>query len=225
MIIITGASRGIGAFLLDKYLQNNEKAIGFYNSSQIKPFENIVKVNVTNKFEIEKFISNHQEQLNQITLINAAGTNYNSVAHKADIDKWFEVIRVNLFGTFNVIHSFLPIMREQNFGRIINFSSIVPQKGIPGTSAYAASKSGLWGMTKSIAKENASKGITINNLNLGYFNIGMISEVPMEIQEVIKKEIPVKDFGHPDDIFNTIEYIRNTPYLTGTSIDVNGGLF
>jgi acetoacetyl-CoA reductase/3-oxoacyl-[acyl-carrier protein] reductase len=124
-----------------------------------------------------------------------------------------------------MINALLPKMREQNFGRIINFASIVAQSGIPGTSAYAASKAGLWGMTKAIAVENATKGITINNLNLGYFDIGMIQDVPVEMQEVIKSKIPGKQFGNPDDIFKVVKYLSAAAYITGTSVDVNGGLF
>jgi NAD(P)-dependent dehydrogenase (short-subunit alcohol dehydrogenase family) len=94
-----------------------------------------------------------------------------------------------------------------------------------GTSAYAASKAGLNGMIKSIALENALKNVTVNNINLGYFNIGMINTVPEEMQQRIKEKIPHNEFGDPGNIFNTIQYIRETPYLTGTCIDLNGGLF
>jgi acetoacetyl-CoA reductase/3-oxoacyl-[acyl-carrier protein] reductase len=90
---------------------------------------------------------------------------------------------------------------------------------------YAASKAGLWGMTRSIAVENASKGITINNLNLGYFDIGMISEVSKEYQEIVKQKIPTKKFGDPQNILNAVRFIIDSDYLNGTSLDVNGGLF
>ena len=124
----------------------------------------------------------------------------------------------------NVIRNVLPIMREQNYGRIINLSSIVAQSAIPGTSAYAASKSALWGLTKSISAENASKGITINNINLGYFDIGIIRDVPEKLLREIVNNIPFKRLGKPEEIVNTINYLINTEYITGTSIDLNGGL-
>ncbi len=115
-------------------------------------------------------------------------------------------------------------MREQNFGRIINLSSIVANKGVMGTSAYAASKAGLNGMIKSIALENAQKSITINNINLGYFKIGMINTVPPEMQEEIRTKIASKKFGDPKDLIGTIQFIRDSPYMTGSCIDLNGGL-
>ena len=227
MILITGASRGIGKYLFKKFTDAGERVYGTFNSGN--PIEGkesfFTKVNISNHQEVLNWIESIKNNLDKIVLLNCAGGNYNSFAHKADVDKWGNLINVNLIGTFNVIHAILPIMRDQNYGRIINFSSIVAQMGIPGTSAYAASKSGLWGMIKSIAVENATKGITINNLNLGYFNIGMITEVPPKFQEIIKSKIPTGDFGDPENIFRAFKFIIEADYLTGTSVDINGGLF
>lgn len=227
MVIITGASRGIGKFLFNKFRELNEPVFGTYYSTypEKDKMEFFTKVNISSYSDISNWIEKIKNKVTKLTLINCAGNNYNSFAHKADIDSWLKVIDVNLIGTFNVIRKVLPIMREEGYGRIINFSSIVAQMGIPGTSAYAASKAGLWGLTKSIAVENASKGITINNLNLGYFNIGMINEVPEEFQNIIKEKLPTKDFGNPENIFSAIKFIIETDYINGTSIDINGGLF
>lgn len=226
MIILTGASRGIGHFLMNAFIKDGVEVLGLYNNSIPKENKNLMfKVDISNSFEIKNFIESHNELLKQITLINCAGSNYNAYAHKADPEKWATLIRINLIGTFLMINAVLPIMREQNFGRIINFSSVVAQSGIIGTSAYAASKAGLWGMTKAIAVENASKNITINNLNLGYFDLGMINDVPIDMQEKIKSKIPVQKFGNPIDIYRSVKYLMEVEYLTGTSIDLNGGLF
>jgi len=225
MIVINGASRGIGKFLFNKYLENGEEVIGTYNLT--KPIDNesrYYQVDNCSNDSISMFVKSIQPQLKDITLFNCAGTNYNAFAHKVDLNEWIKVINVNLIGTFAFISSLLPFMREQNFGRIVNFSSVVAQKGIPGTSAYAASKAGLWGLAKSISAENATKGITINNLNLGYFDIGMISDVPQNYQEVILKQIPTHNFGNPDEIFNACEFLRNNSYINGTSIDISAGL-
>ena len=184
-----------------------------------------MKVDISNYSQVKNWIECIRSNIKKSTLINCAGINYTSFAHKADIDEWSEVINVNLIGTFNVIHEVLPIMREEGFGRIINFSSVVAQTAIPGTSAYAASKSGLWGLVKSIAIENARKGITINNLNLGYYNLGMIVEVSQEYQTILKKKIPTGEFGDPENIYKIIKLLMNTNYINGTSIDMNGGLF
>jgi NAD(P)-dependent dehydrogenase (short-subunit alcohol dehydrogenase family) len=124
-----------------------------------------------------------------------------------------------------MIHALLPIMREQNWGRVVNFASVVAQSGVPGTTAYAASKAGLWGLSKSLAKENATKGITINSLNLGYFDVGMIKEVPADMQAKIKEQIPSGMFGHPDNIYNAIRFLIDSDYVNGTTIDLNAGLY
>ncbi len=227
MLIITGASRGIGKFLFEKFVELGENVYGTYNSTkpETDKIEFFTKIDISDYKAVSNWISTLKNKISKLTLINCAGNNYNSFAHKADLDIWSQVININLIGTFNVIRAILPIMREEGYGRIINFASIVAQMGIPGTSAYAASKAGLWGMTKSIAVENATKGITINNLNLGYFDIGMIKEVPEKFQELIKEKIPTGNFGNPENIFNAVKFLRGTDYINGTSIDINAGLY
>jgi NAD(P)-dependent dehydrogenase (short-subunit alcohol dehydrogenase family) len=226
MILLTGVSGGIGNYLYNSYYQKKEDVIGTYhlNKPEGREFVDTVQLDIVNTDEIHRFVKVNVDRLKNITLINCAGISYNSFAHTANLTNWAEVINVNLNGTFYMINALLPIMRKEGFGRIINLSSIVGQMGVMGTSAYAASKAGLNGMIKSIALENAQKNITINNINLGYFKVGMIHAVPVEFQEIIKSKIGVKEFGSPENILNTIEYIRTTPYLTGACLDLNGGL-
>jgi NAD(P)-dependent dehydrogenase (short-subunit alcohol dehydrogenase family) len=227
MILITGASRGIGKFLLDEFTDRGEEVYGTYYSEnkELEKDEKFFRLDVSDYQQAEKAISVLEKKINKFILINCAGNNYNCFAHKSSPQKWNEVISTNLIGTYNMIRASLPIMREQGFGRIINFSSIVAETGIPGTSAYAASKAGLWGMTRSIAVENASKGITVNNLNLGYFDIGMIAEVSEEYQKIVKNKIPTGNFGDPKNIFNAVKFIIESEYINGTSVDINGGIY
>ena len=225
--IILGASGGIGKYLTDKYLSLDYNVVGTYSSKEPQTKYNKIyyKLDLKNHVEFENFIGNLNLLHKNIILLNCAGINYNSFAHKADLNKWKNVIDVNLIGVFNTIHYFLPFMRKNNFGRVINFSSIVGQMGTHGASAYAASKTGLWGMAKSLAVENANKGITINNLNLGYFDIGMIKDVPSAYKEIIKQKIPSGLFGDPINIFNAVEMLINSDYTNGTSIDINSGMY
>jgi NAD(P)-dependent dehydrogenase (short-subunit alcohol dehydrogenase family) len=225
MILITGASKGIGNFLFNEFKLEGENVVGTFNSTEPRSIKDLYKLDVTNYKEVSDLIKFITPNITQLTLINCAGINYSALAHKADIEMWSKVIEVNLIGTFNLINAVLPIMRAENFGRIINLSSVVAQTFVPGTSAYAASKSGLWGLTKSVASENAQKGITINNLNLGYFEIGMIQEVPKEYLDQIKSKIPSGELGHPYNIKETIKLLMKSDYINGTSIDINGGLF
>jgi len=226
MIIITGASRSIGKYLFEKYSEI-ETVFGTYFTTPQRSslLEKMVKVDISDFNSVSQFYKQIEESLSKITLINCAGISYNSFAHKSDPAEWKKVIDTNLVGTYNMIRVLLPIMREQKYGRIINFSSVVAQKGTPGVSAYAASKSALWGMTKSLCVENGSKNITINNINLGYVNLGMgIEKVPVAYQEIIKEQIPSKAFCEPEEIFSTIEFLRNNSYINGSSVDLNGGI-
>ena len=228
MYIVTGASRNIGRYLFSKLKEKGEEVIGFYNSTS-QGFEEDIdeyyKVDISDYNSIEEWVNANRTKLSHIILVNCAGLSYTGFAHKAEIDKWQRVIVVNLIGTFNLIRALLPIMRAEGFGRIINFSSVVAVKPTPGVSAYAASKAGLIGLTKSLAIENASKGITVNAINLGYVSIGMgVEEVPPTFQEQIKNSIPNGRFCSPNEIYNTVQYLVETEYITGADININGGL-
>ena len=226
MILITGSSMGIGRYLAEKFMSDKIIVYGTYlNNPPIEKSKYFSKVNVSDFNEIVEWVYKIKPELKSVVLLNCAAINYNRYAHKSDLNKWHEVIHVNLLGTFNMIRAILPYMREQNYGRIINFSSVLAQRGVAGTSAYAASKAALWGMSKSIAAENAGKNITINCLNLGYFNLGMIEQVPEELQDEIKKSIPTGDFGDPEDIYKAVRFLIESNYVNGSSIDINGGLF
>lgn len=223
-IIITGASNGIGKYLMEHFHRTINTTHGICNSSK----ESLLpQVDISDYKQVDFWIRSLQSSghlKGNIVLINCAGISYNSFAHKSDVEKWKKVIDVNLLGTYNVIRAVLPIMRDNGYGRIINISSVVAQKGVAGTSAYAASKAALWGLSKSIAVENASKNITINSINLGYCDIGMIRDVPVDLQDKIKTTIPMGKFADKKEITNVINMLINSEYITGSEIDVNGGL-
>jgi len=227
-ILITGSSKGIGNYLAERFIESGNVVYGTFNNTKPKPFDDfhINKVNVENESEVNDWIRSLPIKINdKIVLINCAGINYNAFTHKSDAAKWRRVININLLGSYYCIKEILPTMRENGFGRIINISSVVPQIGVLGTSAYSASKAAIWGLTKTVAIENVKKGITCNVINLGYFDIGMIQDIPNEFKEVIISKIPAGNFGHPIDIYRTILYLIETDYITGTSINLNGGLF
>ncbi len=226
MIIITGASKGIGKYLLETYLdRGDEPIIGTYLSTVPQHrVDNFVRIDVCDSTQVVEFVEKIAESANHLTLINCAGISYNAYTHKSDPDEWKKVVETNLFGSYHFIRALLPLMRDQKYGRVINFSSVVAVKPTPGISAYSASKSALWGMTKSLAIENASLNVTINNINLGYSELGMINTVPEEYRKKITAQIPAGFLCEPQDILSTVEYLRNTKYITGSSIDLSGGL-
>ena len=224
-ILITGASKGIGRYLLERYREEGLPVYGTYNSTNVDDKACYSKVDICDETSVCRWLNGIGDKLKDLILINCAGINYNSFAHKADTSLWNEVIRVNVLGTFNVIRHLLPVMREQGYGRIINFSSVVTKAPTPGISAYTTSKAALIGLTKSLAKENASKGITVNAINLGYVNAGMgINDVPQEYRDAMFNTIPAGRFCELEEVKKTIDYIIKTDYLNGSIIDLNGAL-
>jgi len=223
MIIITGASKGIGKYLFDK-LSKYDKVVGFYNRTKPENNEDYEQVDVTDEESIKKFILQYEDKLSNVVLVHCAGNNFNSMLHKLKLEDWNDVINTNLTSSFLLTKHLLPIMRKQSFGKIIFFSSVVPLIGPIGTCAYSSAKSGLWGLTKTISTENVFKNITCNTINLGYFDIGMISEVPKNILDKVVDTIPMKKLGKPVDILKTVNYLIETDYITGTMININGGL-
>jgi acetoacetyl-CoA reductase/3-oxoacyl-[acyl-carrier protein] reductase len=229
MYLLTGASKGIGRHLLERLVETtNEPIVAFYNSTLpdfIHPNVEWCKVDLGSFEETERSIAGIKTPLNQIKFINCAGLSFNAVLHKFPELEWEKLLHVNLTSTFYICKLLLPLMRTEGYGRIVFISSIVAQTGVVGASAYAASKSGLWGLMKTLVQENASKGITCNTLNLGYFDIGLIREVPEKYLEDLKNRIPNKALGNPDDIFKTIQLLMDTTYINGSCIDINGGLY
>ena len=228
MVIVTGASKNIGRYLFKSFKERGERVVGLYNSTSCgfdEDKNDYYRVDISDYSSVEEFVETIKDELENIILVNCAGMSYTGFAHKADIERWQKVINVNLIGTFNITRALLPYMREQGYGRIINFSSVVAVKPTPGVSAYAASKAGLIGLTKSLSVENAAKGITVNAINLGYVSIGMgVEEVPEAYQSKMMESIPTGRFCNPNEILNTVDYLINTEYINGADININGGV-
>jgi len=224
-ILIAGASGGIGKYLAEQFC-NKHEVFGTYKSRKpsVDCSYSMAKVDVTNEAEVFTWVEKVCCPEDELALIYCVGVNYNCMMHKSESERWKDVIDSNLIGVQHLLRHVLPIMRENSFGRIVLLSSVVPQIGIPGTSAYAASKAALWGLSKAVAKENAKYGITINTINLGYFDIGMIQDVPPEMLDKIVKGIPMARLGDPANILKTVEYLLSVDYMTGSQIDLNGGL-
>lgn len=227
LFLITGASHGIGQFLSRKYAQDGYAVYGTYNSSppQDRSPVRYAKVDVTNEDDVSGWINSICfDDESRIVLLNCAGINYSAQLHKSISDKWRAVVEVNLFGVYYATKHIIPIMRQKKWGRIINLSSVVPSIGVPGTSAYSASKASLAGLCKSVAIENSKYGITVNNINLGYFDLGMIEQVPAQMLADIVGRIPIGELGKPEELKKAMDYILSADYITGSSIDLTGGL-
>ena len=233
VIIIVGASGGIGRYLMTD-LARDYRTIGTYfkhNPFKSEWLDVYRERSGGVEPEMHKLELEHDDvswfasklQFQKTVLVNAAGISINGMAHKIT-HSWYDVLNVNLNGPFLTCQAFLPYMREMGWGRIVNLCSVVGQRGIPGTASYSASKAGLEGLTRTLSAENAGKGITVNALALGYFNVGMIHNVPLPAQEKIRASIPSHLFGHPSNIAEAIRFLIKADYVTGATINIDGGL-
>lgn len=216
-IVIIGASGGIGQYLMAKL---PPPVIGTYHH---QPGAGLHHLDVTDEKQVEYFARSCRLG-KQVVLINTFGISRNAIGHKMPEGEWDDVLDTNLKGVFLTCKHFLPLMRTNGWGRIINLTSVVGRAGVPGTAAYAASKAGVEGMTRTLAVENAGKGVTVNCIALGYFDVGMIKSVPGAMRDTIRELIPVKSFGTPDNILYAVNFLVAADYVTGAVIDVNGGL-
>jgi acetoacetyl-CoA reductase/3-oxoacyl-[acyl-carrier protein] reductase len=226
VIVITGASGGLGSYLVERLSEDHE-IIGTYHTRRPESRSASVsfhELDVSDSSSVSGFIASTESRLREIVLVNLAGISLDGMGHKMTESTWDTVLETNLKGTFLMCRAILPLMRKQEWGRIINVSSIVGQMGVPGTAAYSASKGGILSLTRTLAAENAAKNITVNAIALGYLEIGMINVVPPDRRELIRETIPMKRLGSPRNLELAIRFLIECDYITGAVIDINGGL-
>ena len=211
-IALFGAGGGLGSKLLP-LLKNNYNVIGLRS----------IDVDVTDFAKVKSFFKANKADI----VINLSGYNSDTFAHKiseSNIETIDKQINVNINGTINVVSNCLSYMREQQFGRIILVSSILADHPVMSTSVYAGCKGFVDSFTKTVALENANKNITCNSLQLGYFDGGLTYKIPEDFRETIKNNIPAKRWGTIDELYNTIEYLIETGYMTGQNLNISGGI-
>ncbi len=234
--LVTGGTRGIGAAIsialkeagykvAASYAGNDEAAQSFRDENAIAVF----KWDVADFDECQAGIDQVVKELGPIdVLVNNAGITRDTTLHKMDLAKWDAVINTNLNSLFNMTRGVIEGMRERKFGRIVSISSINGQKGQFGQANYAAAKAGVIGFTKSIAQENASKGITANVVAPGYIGTEMVRAVPEEILNTkIISQIPVGRLGEPEEIAECVVFLASekSGFITGSTLTANGGQY
>lgn len=235
--IVTGASQGIGkiiAFELAKSgahvacISRNKKAIESIveeitiNGGQASSFP----CDISDSDTLSEIITEIIKENSRIDiLVNNAGITKDSLLIRMSIEQWDDVINTNLKGAFHCTKAVVRYMMKNKFGRIINITSIVGLTGNAGQANYAASKAGLIGMTKSIAKEVASRGITANCIAPGWIETSMTDKLSGEVKNEFLSHIPVGRIGSPDDIANAVIFLASDEagYITGQTITVDGG--
>lgn len=236
--LVTGAGRGIGrAIALEMADRGAAVAINFRSSksgAEVLKAEIdeigvpclLVQGDVANRDDahgVIKAVTDAWERLD--VLVNNAGITRDKSFRKMCDDEWFEVINVNLHGTYYCTSAALPFMMKQKFGRIINITSITGQAGAFGQANYAASKGGIVAFTKTLALEMARYNITANAIAPGYTCTEMLQAIPAEVLEQIRLKIPLGRFGRPDEIAKAAGFLAaDADYITGQQISINGGL-
>ncbi|AIS52559.1 3-oxoacyl-[acyl-carrier-protein] reductase FabG [Thermoanaerobacter kivui] len=236
---ITGASRGIGRAIALRLAKDGFNIVVNYSKSEKSAEEVVnevkkygvdamaVKCDVSQYEDVEKAIDEIVKKFGNIdVVVNNAGITKDNLILKMSESDWDEVIDVNLKGTFNVIKFASKYMIKKRKGKIINITSVVGMIGNAGQANYAASKAGVIGLTKSAAKELASRGITVNAVAPGFIETDMTNVLKEEIKENMLKSIPLKRAGKPEDVAELVAFLASdaSDYITGQVINVDGGM-
>ena len=237
--MITGATRGIGKQIaltlanegyniVLNYRTENDELIQAKNEIESKNVKCLtVQGDVTNFEDCKKMIESAIKEFGKIdVLINNAGITKDMLLARMKEEDFKQVIDVNLVGTFNMTKNVISYMMKARSGRIINISSVVGISGNAGQTNYSASKAGIIGFTKSLAKEVASRNILVNAVAPGFIETQMTDVLKQEVKEEIAKNIPLRRMGTPEDVANVVKFLagEQSSYITGQVINVDGGM-
>ncbi|MBP3463353.1 MAG: 3-oxoacyl-[acyl-carrier-protein] reductase [Clostridia bacterium] len=236
---ITGATRGIGKAIALRFAKDGyDIALNYRKENEeLNQTKSEIKKNGVKCFAVSGDVSAYEdcermakeiiENLGSIDcLVNNAGITKDMLLMRMKEEDFRQVIDVNLVGTFNVTKTVIPFMMKARQGRIINISSVVGVAGNAGQANYAASKAGIIGFTKSLAKEVASRNILVNSVAPGFIQTDMTAVLKDEVKDEIAKSIPLKRMGTADDVANVIAFLASdaASYITGQVINVDGGM-
>ena len=234
LAVVTGGTRGIGAAISEGLKKAGYDVAAIYandknnaESFAEKSGASVYKCNVSSFEDCQKVIEEISSDFNKAPeiLVNNAGVTKDSMLHKMPQEDWHSVTETNLGSCFNMCRAIISGMRSNNFGRIVNISSINALAGQVGQTNYAASKAGMLGFTKSLARESAYKGITVNAVAPGYIKTDMTGKVSEKVMDKIISQIPAGRLGNPEEIARTVLFLvdDNAGFITGETISVNGG--
>ncbi|MCY7715319.1 3-oxoacyl-[acyl-carrier-protein] reductase [Bacillus altitudinis] len=237
--VVTGASRGIGRSIAIDLAKKGANVVVNYSGNEAKANEVVdeikalgqqafaVKADVSNAEEVQALMKQAVDTFGSIDiLVNNAGITKDNLLMRMKENEWDDVININLKGVFNCTKAVTRQMMKQRSGRIINVASVVGVCGNPGQANYVAAKAGVIGLTKTTAKELASRHITVNAVAPGFISTDMTDKLDENVQTEMLKQIPLARFGAPEDISNVVVFLSSegAGYITGQTIQVDGGM-
>ncbi|MDP4537332.1 3-oxoacyl-ACP reductase FabG [Alkalimonas collagenimarina] len=234
--LVTGASRGIGRAIAEQLQALGATVVGTATSEKGaaaigdylgNPAAGLV-LNVTDTASIEDCLARIKNSFGDIDiLVNNAGITRDNLLMRMKDDEWFDIMQTNLTSVFRLSKAVLRSMMKKRYGRIITIGSVVGSMGNAGQSNYAAAKAGVLGFTKSLAREVASRGITVNAVAPGFIDTDMTKELSDDQKEAIFGQVPANRLGRPEEIAATVAFLSSEPaaYITGETIHVNGGMY
>ena len=238
--LVTGASRGIGrAIALALAQEGADVAINYVSNESaaaavVEEIEALGRKGMLARADVGDFPDTYAMAHSVLRdfghidiLVNNAGVTSDKTFVNMDHSTWRKVLAINLDGVFNCTKVCIDQMVEQNYGRVVNITSVIGQIGNFGQANYAASKAGVAAMTKTLAKELASKGITVNAVAPGFIETEMVSSIPENIQDRLLSQIPLRRFGKAEEVAQMVVFLCSPEgdYVTGAELEVNGGLF
>ncbi|WP_062532324.1 3-oxoacyl-[acyl-carrier-protein] reductase [Jeotgalibaca dankookensis] len=235
-VVVTGSSRGIGEAIAEAFAMqganivlNARKSIAEEVITNLEAYGVQVETilgDVSDFESAKELIEQAKKRFNSVdVLVNNAGINRDKLIMRMTEEDFDATYEVNLKGTFNTIRHALPLMLKQKTGTIINVSSVVGETGNAGQANYAASKAGIIGLTKSVAREAAMRGVTCNAITPGFIETDMTAALSEKVQETMLTQIPLKRFGKSKDIAEAAVFLSKSDYITGQTIRVNGGMY
>lgn len=237
--VVTGASRGIGRSIAIDLAKSGANVVVNYSGNEAKANEVVdeikalgqqafaVKADVSNAEEVQSMMKQAIDTFGSIDiLVNNAGITKDNLLMRMKENEWDDVININLKGVFNCTKAVTRQMMKQRSGRIINLASVVGVCGNPGQANYVAAKAGVIGLTKTTAKELATRHITVNAVAPGFISTDMTDKLDENVHTEMLKQIPLARFGAPEDISNVVVFLASegAGYITGQTIQVDGGM-
>jgi acetoacetyl-CoA reductase len=234
--LVTGGVRGIGRAICEAFVAAGARVAAGYSRNdaaahrfchELGPNVSVHKGNIASNDDCERVVAEVIEKHARLDIVvNNAGITVDKSVRKMTPAEWDHVIEVNLSGAFYVSRAAFPHMVGRGYGRIVNISSIIGETGNIGQANYAASKSGLFGLTMTLALEGASKGITVNCVAPGFVETEMVTAVPQDILAGIVERIPMRRLGRPEEVARVVAFLAapESDYITGQVFSINGGL-